>query len=130
MKALANVILIALLLAGVATIFAADSLWRLIAWLIGVTAGIIMFTVLIAIHRRLKKRWQLYWWVWSSLMFPFDYCRTKKAVKTATDSALADAANLIFAAPKTWFTMRIIRIIGKEMNRRHKEMKRFESKHL
>lgn len=128
MKALANTLLIAAFLVILSVIFG-FSAWEIIAWFIGVSAGIALFFVLLAVHRRLKK-WQPYWWVWSSLMFPFDYFRTKKEVKTATDSALADAANLIFSAPKTWFTMRIIRVIGKEINRRHKEMKRFESKHL
>ena len=128
MKALANTLLVAAFLAILSVVFG-FSAWEIIAWFIGVSAGIALFFVLLAVHRRLKK-WQPYWWVWSSLMFPFDYFRTKKEVKTATDSALADAANLIFSAPKTWFTMRIIRVIGKEINKRHKEMKRFESKHL
>ena len=128
MKALVNTLLIAAFLAILSVVFG-FSAWEIIAWFIGVSAGIALFFVLLAVHRRLKK-WQPYWWVWSSLMFPFDYFRTKKEVKTATDSALADAANLIFSAPKTWFTMRIIRVIGKEINKRHKEMKRFESKHL
>lgn len=128
MKALANTLLIAVFLAILSVIFGFNA-WEIIAWFIGVSAGIALFFVLLAVHRRLKK-WQPYWWAWSSLMFPFDYFRTKKAVKTATDSALADAANLIFATPKTWFTMRIIRIISKEINRRYKEMKRFERKHL
>ena len=128
MKALANTLLVAAFLAVVSAIFGFNA-WEIIAWFIGVSAGIALFFVLLAVHRRLKK-WQPYWWVCSSLMFPFDYFRTKKAVKTATDSALADAANLLFSAPKTWFTMRIIRVVGKEINRRHKEMKRFESKHL
>ena len=128
MKALANILLVAAFLAIVSVIFSFNA-WRIIAWLIGILAGAALFFVLLAAHRRLKK-WQPYWWVWSSVKFPGDYFRTKKAVKTATDSALADVANLIFSAPKTWFTMRIIRIIGKEMNRRHKEMKTFERKHL
>lgn len=125
MKALANTLLIAAFLAVVSAIFGINA-WEIIAWLIGLFAVAALFSVLLAAHRRLKK-WQPYWWVWSSVKFPFDYFRTKKTVKTATDSALA---NLLFSAPKTWFTMRIIRIIGKEINRRHKEMKRFESKHL
>ena len=128
MKALANILLIAVFLAILSVIFGFNA-WGIIAWFIGILAGIALFSVLLAAHRRLKK-WQPYWWVWSSIKFPFDYFMTKKAVKTATDSALADAANLIFSAPKTWFTMRIIRIIGKEINRRHKEMKTFERKHL
>ena len=128
MKALANTLLIAAFLAIVSVIFGFNA-WEIIAWFIGVSAGIALFFVLLAAHRRLKK-WQPYWWVWSSLMFPGDYFRTKKAVKTATDSGLMAAANLIFSAPKTWFMMRILRVIGKEMNRRHKEMKRFERKHL
>ena len=128
MKALANILLIAVFLAILSVIFGFNA-WEIIAWFIGVSAGIALFSVLLAVHRRLKK-WQPYSWVWSSVKFPFDYFRTKKAVKTATDSALADAANLLFSAPKTWFTMRIIRVVGKEMNRRHKEMKRFERKHL
>ena len=128
MKALENTLLIAVFLAILSVIFGFNA-WKIIAWFIGILAGAALFFVLLAVHRRLKK-WQPYWWVWSSLMFPGDYFRTKKAVKTATDSALADAANLIFSAPKTWFTMRIIRVVGKEINRRHKEMKRFESKHL
>jgi hypothetical protein len=128
MKALANTLLVAAFLAVVSAIFG-FSAWVIIAWFISIFAGIALFFVLLAAHRRLKK-WQPYWWLWSSLMFPFDYFRTKKAVKTATDSALADAANLIFSAPKTWFTMRIIRVVGKAMNRRHKEMKTFERKHL
>ena len=128
MKALANTLLIAAFLAILSVIFGFNA-WGIIAWLIGILAGAALFSVLLAAHRRLKK-WQPYWWVWSSVKFPFDYFRTKKAVKTATDSDLANAANLIFSAPKTWFTMRIIRIIGKEINRRHNEMKRFERKHL
>ena len=128
MKALANTLLVAAFLAILSVIFGFNA-WGIIAWFIGVSAGIALFFVLLAAHRRLKK-WQPYWWVCSSVKFPFDYFRTKKTVKTATDSALADAANLIFSAPKTWFTMRILRVIGKEMNRRHKEMKTFESKHL
>jgi hypothetical protein len=128
MKALANTLLIAAFLAILSVIFGFNA-WGIIAWLIGVSAGIALSFVLLATHRRLKK-WQPYWWVWSSLMFPGDYFRTKKAVKTATDSGLIASANLIFAAPKTWFMMRILRVIGKEINRRHKEMKRFESKHL
>lgn len=128
MKALANTLLIAAFLAILSVIFGFNA-WRIIVWLIGLFAVAALFSVLLAVHRRLKK-WQPYWWVWSSVKFPGDYFRTKKAVKTATDSDLADAANLIFSAPKTWFTMRIIRIIGKEINRRHNEMKRFERKHL
>ena len=114
MKALANTLLVAAFLAILSVIFGFNA-WEIIAWLIGILAGIALFFVLLAAHRRLKK-WQPYWWVYSSVKFPFDFFRTKKAVKTATDSALADAANLLFSAPKTWFTMRIIRIIGKEMN--------------
>jgi hypothetical protein len=129
MKALANTLLIAASLAILSVIFGFNA-WEIIAWFIGVSAGIALFFVLMAVHRRLKKRWKPYWWVWSSVKFPGDYFRTKKAVKTATDSGLMAAANLIFSAPKTWFTMRIIRIIGKEINRRHKEMKTFERKHL
>ena len=128
MKALANTLLIAAFLAVVSAIFGFNA-WEIIAWFIGVSAGIALFFVLLAVHRRLKK-WQPYWWVWSSLMFPFDYFRTKKNVRTAGDKELRDAANLIFSAPKTWFTMRIIRVVGKEIDRRYKEMKRFESKHL
>lgn len=129
MKALENTLLIAAFLAIVSVIFGFNA-WGIISWLIGILAVAALFSVLLAAHRRLKKRWKPYWWVWSSVKFPGDYFRTKKAVKTATDSALADAANLIFSAPKTWFTMRIIRVVGKEMNRRHKEMKTFERKHL
>ena len=128
MKALANTLLVAAFLVILSVIFGFNA-WGIIAWLIGILAGAALFSVLLAAHRRLKK-WQPYWWVWSCVKFPFDYFRTKKAVKTATDSALADAANLLFSAPKTWFTMRIIRVVGKEMNRRHKEMKTFERKHL
>ena len=128
MKALANTLLIAAFLAILSVIFGFNA-WEIIAWFIGILAVAALFFVLLAAHRRLKK-WQPYWWLCSSVKFPVDYFRTKKAVKTATDSALADAANLIFSAPKTWFTMRIIRIIGKEIDRRYKEMKRFESKHL
>ena len=128
MKALANTLLVAAFLAILSIIFGFNA-WEIIAWFIGILAVAALFFVLLAAHRRLKK-WQPYWWVWSSLMFPGDYFRTKKAVKTATDSGLMAAANLIFSAPKTWFTMRIIRVVGKEINRRHKEMKRFERKHL
>ena len=128
MKALANTLLIAVFLAILSIIFGFNA-WEIIVWFIGLSGGIALFFVLLAVHRRLKK-WQPYWWAWSSLMFPVDYFRTKKAVKTATDSGLMAAANLIFATPKTWFTMRIIRVVGKEINRRHKEMKRFERKHL
>ena len=128
MKALANTLLVAAFLAILSIIFGFNA-WGIIAWFIGVSAGIALFFVLLAAHRRLKK-WQPYWWVWSSLMFPFDYFRTKRNVLTAGDKELRDAANLLFSAPKTWFTMRIIRVVGKEINRRHKEMKRFESKHL
>lgn len=128
MKALANILLVAAFLAILSVIFGFN-VWGIIAWFIGISAGIALFFVLLAVHRRLKK-WQPYWWVWSSLMFPGDYFRTKKAVKTATDSGLMAAANLIFSAPKTWFMMRILRVIGKEINRRHKEMKTFERKHL
>lgn len=128
MKALTNTLLIAASLAIVSVIFG-FSAWGIIAWLIGVSAGIALFFVLLAVHRRLK-RWKTYWWVCSSVKFPFDYFSIKNAAKIATDSDLITAANLMFATPKTWFTMRIIRIIGKEINRRHKEMKTFESKHL
>ena len=128
MKALANTLLIAALLAILSVIFGFNA-WEIIAWFIGIFAVAALFSVLLAAHRRLKK-WQPYWWVCSSVKFPFDYFRTKKTVKTATDSALADAANLLFSAPKTWFTMRIIRVVGKEIDRRYKEMKRFERKHL
>ena len=128
MKALANTLLIAASLAILSVIFGFNA-WRIAAWLIGLFAVAELFSVLLAVHHRLKK-WQPYWWVWSSLMFPGDYFRTKKAVKIATDSGLMAAANLIFSTPKTWFAMRIIRIIGKEINRRHKEMKTFERKHL
>ncbi len=128
MKALANTLLVAVFLAILSVLFGFNA-WEIIAWFIGLFVVAALFSVLLAVHRRLKK-WQPYWWVWSSLMFPGDYFRTKKAVKTATDSDLANAANLIFSTPKTWFTMRIIRIIGKEINRRHTEMKRFERKHL
>lgn len=128
MKALTNTLLIAASLAILSVIFG-FSAWEIIAWLIGLFVGAALFSILLAVHRRMKK-WQPYWWVWSSVKFPFDYFRTKKTVKTATDSALADAANLLFSAPKTWFTMRIIRVVGKEINRRHKEMKTFERKQL
>ena len=128
MKALANTLLIAAFLAILWVIFGFNA-WGIIVWFIGVSAGVALFFVLLAVHRRLKK-WQPYWWVWSSITFPHYYLRAKRDVRIATDSGLMAAANLIFAAPKTWFTMRIIRIIGKEINRRHKEMKRFESKHL
>jgi hypothetical protein len=128
MKALANILLIAASLAILSVIFS-FSAWEIIAWLIGILAVAALFFVLMAVHRRLKK-WQPYWWVWSSLMFPFDYFRTKRNVLTAGDKELRDAANLLFSTPKTWFTMRIIRVVGKEMNRRHKEMKTFESKRL
>ena len=128
MKTLANTLLVAASLAIVSAIFGFNA-WEIIAWFIGIFAVAALFSVLLAAHRRLKK-WQPYWWVCSSVKFPFDYFRTKKTVKTATDSALADAANLLFSAPKTWFTMRIIRVVGKEIDRRYKEMKRFERKHL
>ncbi len=128
MKALANILLIAVFLAIVSVIFGFNA-WGIIAWLIGLFVGAALFSVLLAVHRRLKK-WQPYWWVWSSLVFPVDYWRTKRNARTAGDKELRNAANLLFSAPKTWFTMRIIRIIGKEINRRHKEMKTFERKHL
>ena len=128
MKALANTLLIAAFLAILSVIFGFNA-WKIIAWFIGVSAGIALFFVLLAAHRRLKK-WQPYWWLWSSITFPHYYLRAKRDARIATDSGLMAAANLIFATPKTWFTMRIIRIIGKEINRRHKEMKRFERKHL
>jgi hypothetical protein len=129
MKALANTLLIAASLAILSVIFGFNA-WRIIAWLIGILAGAALFFVLLAAHRRLKKRWKPYWWVWSSITFPHYYLRAKRDVRIATDSGLIASANLIFSAPQTWFTMRIIRIIGKEINRRHKEMKRFERKHL
>lgn len=128
MKALANTLLVAAFLAVVSAIFG-FSAWGIIAWLIGLFAVAAFFFVLLAAHRRLKK-WEPYWWVCSSITFPHYYLRAKRDARIATDSGLMAAANLLFAAPKTWFTMRIIRIIGKEINRRHKEMKRFESKHL
>lgn len=128
MKALTNTLLIAASLAILSVIFG-FSAWGIIAWLIGLFAGAALFSILLAAHRRLKK-WQPYWWVWSSVKFPFDYFSIKNAARIATDSDLTNAANLLFSTPKTWFTMRIIRIIGKEINRRHKEMKRFERKHL
>ena len=128
MKALANTLLVAAFLAIVSAIFGFNA-WEIVVWFIGIFAVAALFFVLMAAHRRLKK-WQPYWWVWSSITFPHYYWRAKRDAKIATDSGLIACANLIFAAPKTWFTMRIIRIIGKEINRRHKEMKRFESKHL
>lgn len=128
MKALANILLIAVFLAIVSVIFGFNA-WGIIAWFIGVSAGIALFFVLLAVHRRLKK-WQPYWWVWSSITFPHYYLRAKRDARIATDSGLMAAANLIFSAPKTWFTMRIIRIIDKEIDRRYKEMKTFERKHL
>lgn len=128
MKALANILLIAVFLAIVSVIFGFNA-WGIIAWFIGVSAGIALFFVLLAVHRRLKK-WQPYWWVWSSITFPYYYLRAKRDARIATDSGLIASANLIFSAPKTWFTMRIIRIIGKEIDRRYKEMKTFERKHL
>ena len=128
MKALVNTLLVAAFLVIVSAIFGFNA-WGIIAWLIGIFAGAALFSVLLVAHRRLKK-WQPYWWLWSSVKFPFDYFSIKNAAKIATDSDLANAANLLFSAPKTWFTMRIIRVVGKEMNRRHKEMKTFESNHL
>mgnify|MGYP003615091216 CR=1 FL=1 len=128
MKALANTLLVAAFLAIVSVIFGFNA-WGIIAWLVGLFAGAALFSVLLAAHRRLKK-WQPYWWVWSSITFPHYYLRAKRDARIATDSGLMAAANLIFSAPKTWFTMRIIRVVGKEMNRRHKEMKTFERKHL
>lgn len=128
MKALANILIVAAFMVILSVIFGFNA-WEIIAWFIGVAAGAALFSVLLAAHRRLKK-WHPYWWLWSSLVFPVDYLRTKRDVRTAGDKELRDAANLIFTAPKTWFTMRILRIIGKEMNRRHKEMKTFESKQL
>lgn len=128
MKALTNTLLIAAFLTIVSLIFGLDA-WGIIAWLIGVSAGIALFFVLLAAHRRLKK-WQPYWWLCSSIKFPFDYFSIKNAARIATDSDLTNAANRMFATPQTWFTMRIIRIIGKEINRRHKEVKTFERKHL
>ena len=128
MKALANILLIAASLAILSVVFG-FSAWEIIAWFIGILAGAALLSVLLAVHRRLKK-WQPYWWVWSSIKFPFDYFRTKRNAQTASDSGLMAAANLIFATPKTWFTMRIMRIIGKEIDRRYKEMKTFERKHL
>ncbi len=128
MKALVNTLLVAAFLAIVSVIFGFNA-WGVIAWLIGLFAGAALISVLLAAHRRLKK-WQPYWWLWSSVKFPVDYWRTKKDARTASDSGLTASANLIFATPKTWFTMRILRVIGKEMNRRHREMKTFESNHL
>lgn len=128
MKAVANTLLIAAFLAILSVIFS-FSAWEIIAWLIGILAGAALFFVLLAAHRRLKK-WQPYWWLCSSIKFPFDYFSIKNAARIAADSDLTNAANRMFATPQTWFTMRIIRIIGKEMNRRHKEMKTFERKHL
>ena len=128
MKALANILLIAASLAILSVVFG-FSAWEIIAWFIGILAGAALLSVLLAVHRRLKK-WQPYWWVWSSITFPHYYLRAKRDARIATDSGLMAAANLIFSAPKTWFTMRIIRIIGKEMDRRLKEMKTFERKHL
>lgn len=128
MKAVANTLLIATSLA-ILSVFFGFNAWEIIAWLIGILVGAALFSVLLAAHRRLKK-WQPYWWVWHSLFFPVDYLRTKRDARTAGDKELRDAANLLFSTPKTWFTMRIIRIIGKEINRRHKEMKTFESKYL
>ena len=128
MKALTSTLLVAASLAILSVIFGFNA-WGIIAWLIGILAGAALFSVLLVAHRRLKK-WQPYWWLWSSVKFPFDYFSTKKAAKTATDGDLTTAANRMFATPQTWFTMRIIRIIGKEINRRHKEMKTFESKYL
>ena len=128
MKALANTLLIAASLAILSVIFGFNA-WEIIAWLIGLFAVAAFFSVLLAAHRRLKK-WQPYWWVWSSITFPHYYLRAKRDARIATDSGLMAAANLIFATPKTWFTMRILRVIGKEINRRHKEMKTFERKHL
>ena len=128
MKALANTLLVAAFLAILSVIFGFNA-WEIIAWFIGVSAGIALFFVLLAVHRRLK-RWKPYWWVWSSITFPHYYLRAKRDARIATDSGLMAAANLIFATPKTWFTMRILRVIGKEINRRHKEMKTFERKHL
>ncbi len=128
MKALANTLLIAVFLAILSVIFSFNA-WGIIAWLIGILAVAALFSVLLAAHRRLKK-WQPYWWVWSSITFPHYYLRAKRDARIATDSGLMAAANLIFSTSQTWFTMRIIRIIGKEINRRHKEMKTFERKHL
>ena len=128
MKALANTLLVAAFLAILSVIFGFNA-WGIIAWLIGILAGAALFSVLLAVHRRLKK-WQPYWWVWSSITFPHYYLRAKRDARIATDSGLMAAANLLFSAPKTWFTMRILRVIGKEINRRHKEMKTFERKHL
>lgn len=128
MKAITNTLLVAAFLAILSVLFGFNA-WGIIAWLIGILAGAALFSVLLAAHRRLVK-WQPYWWLWSSVKFPFDYFSFKNAAKIATDSDLTTAANLIFATPKTWFTMRIMRVIGKEMNRRHREMKTFERKHL
>ena len=128
MKALANTLLVAAFLAIVSVIFGFNA-WGIIAWLVGLFAGAALFSVLLAAHRRLKK-WQPYWWVWSSITFPHYYLRAKRNARIATDSGLIASANLMFATPKTWFTMRILRVIGKEMNRRHREMKTFESNHL
>lgn len=128
MRAFANTLIVAAFLSIVSLIFGLDA-WRIITWLIGLFVGSALFSILMAAHRRLKK-WQPYWWVWGSLVFPVDYWRTKRDARTAGDKELRDAANLLFSTPKTWFTMRMLRIIGKEMNRRHKEMKTFESNHL
>lgn len=128
MRAFANTLIVAAVLSIVSLIFGLDA-WGIIAWLIGLFVGAALFSILLAAHRRMKK-WQPYWWVWSSVKFPFDYWRTKRDARTAGDKELRDAANLLFSTPKTWFTMRMLRIIGKEMNRRHKEMKTFESKGL
>lgn len=128
MKAFANTLLVAALLAIVSLIFGFNA-WSIIAWLIGLFAASALFSVLLDLHRRLKK-WQPYWWAWSSLFFPFDYWSAKRNARTVGDKELRDAANLLFSTPKTWFTMRMLRVIGKEMNRRHRELKGFETKNL
>ena len=61
MKALASTLLVAAFLAIVSVIFGFNA-WGIIAWLIGILAGAALFSVLLAVHRRLKK-WQPYWWL-------------------------------------------------------------------
>lgn len=124
MKVIANIILIVIALTVVAAIFAIDSLLYFAAWLVGVTAGIIISLVIIALHRRLITRSKPYWWVWHSLTFPVAYYRVRSYLRIAGDSQLYSTANLLFQTPKTWFTMRMLRVVGKEMNRRHEEIKR------
>lgn len=128
MKAFANTLIVVAFMAILSVIFSFNA-WEIIALFIGVFVGAALFSILLASHRRMKK-WQPYWWVWHSLVFPVDYLRTKRDARTAGDKELRDAANLLFSTPKTWFTMRMLRVIGKEMNRRHNEMKTFESNHL